>query len=123
MIKHILFGLFALFLFIGCSGKSEKKGTVMQIVKIKTELTEAEFFEAAKKREPRFKAIDGIVQKYYFKLDEPGAYGGVYIWDSRESLKAFKETELAKTIGEAYKVIEKPSVEIVDIMFQLREGK
>jgi len=98
-----------------------EKGTVMQIVKIKTNLSEAEFIAAAKKREPQFEAIPGIVQKYYLKLGGSGEYGGVYIWDSEASIKAFKETTLAKTIGEAYGVIEPPSVEIVEILFQLRD--
>ena len=49
--------------------KEQKKGTIMQIVKIKTELSEEEFFKIAKEREPQFKAITGIIQKYYTKLE------------------------------------------------------
>ena len=75
----------------------------------------------AKEREPQFKAIPGIIQKYYVKMAEPGMYGGIYIWDSIESLKMFKESDLAKTIPLAYKAIEPPSIEIADIMFKLRE--
>jgi len=98
-----------------------KKGTVVQFVKIKTSLSEEEFFEAAHTRTPRFKEIDGIIQKYYLKLENEGEYGGIYIWDSMESLQEFKQSDLAKTIGEAYGVIGKPSVEVHDILFQLRE--
>ncbi|MCK5280384.1 MAG: hypothetical protein KAK04_17640 [Cyclobacteriaceae bacterium] len=99
----------------------KSKGTIMQIVKLKTELSEEEMLKVAKEREPEFKAIPGIIQKYYVKLGGRGEYGGVYIWDSAESLKEFKESELAATIPKAYKAIEPPSVEIVDIMFELRE--
>ena len=99
----------------------KKKGTIMQIVKLKTELSEEELLKVAKEREPQFEAIPGIVQKYYIKLGEPGAYGGVYIWDSKESLLEFKKSDLAASIPKAYKVIEKPTVEIVDIMFELRD--
>lgn len=101
--------------------KENKKGTIMQIVKLKTELSEEELLKVAKEREPQFKAISGIVQKYYVKLGSPGEYGGVYIWDSMESLQEFKKSELAATIPKAYKVVETPSIEIVDIMFELRE--
>lgn len=96
-------------------------GTIMQIVKIKTKLTEVEFLKRAREREPQFKAIPGIIQKYYVKLGSEEGYGGVYIWDSAESLKTFKESKLAATIPKAYEAIEPPSIEIVDILFQLRE--
>lgn len=121
--------------FISCQDKTEskisgtnnvtmeekKKGTIMQIVKLKTELSEEELLKIAKEREPQFKAISGIVQKYYVKLGSSGEYGGIYIWDSMESLEKFKKSELAASIPKAYKVVEAPSVEIVDIMFELRE--
>ena len=97
------------------------KKSIIQIVKIKTELSEQKMLKVAKEREPQFKAIPGIIQKYYVKMAEPGLYGGIYIWDSIESLQAFKESDLAKTIAQAYKAIEPPLVEIADIMFKLRE--
>ncbi len=101
--------------------EKQKTGTVMQIVKIKSDLSDEEFFIIAKEREPEFRAIPGIIQKYYIRLGKPGEYGGVYIWDSAESMEEFKKSELAATIPKAYKVIETPSIEIVDILFQLRE--
>lgn len=97
-----------------------KKGAIIQIVKAKTELPEEEFLRRAREREPQFEELPGLIQKYYIKLGQ-GEYGGVYIWDSAESLKAFKESELAATIAQAYEVVEAPSVEIADILFQLRE--
>ncbi len=36
------------------------KGSIMQIVKIKTKLSEDNMFKIAKEREPEFKAIHGI---------------------------------------------------------------
>lgn len=98
-----------------------QKGTIMQIVRLKTELSEEELLKVAKERESQFKAISGIVQKYYVKLGGPGEYGGVYIWDSAESLEEFKKSDLAASIPKAYKVVGPPSIEIVDIMFELRE--
>lgn len=121
----------ALILMFGCTGKTENaheskedkalKETVIQIVRARTELTEEEFLRIAREREPQFKAIPGLIQKYYIKTKTPGEYGGVYIWDSMESLNKFKESDLAATIGEAYRTIEPPSVEIADILFELRE--
>ncbi|GMV93013.1 MAG: hypothetical protein AMXMBFR82_27910 [Candidatus Hydrogenedentota bacterium] len=55
------------------------------------------------------------------KLEEPNRYCGIYVWDSKESLAAYRESELAASIPEAYKVTGAPEVEIVDVLFQLRE--
>ncbi len=94
---------------------------ITQIVKLKSSLSEEEVMAVAEERAPQFRAIPGLMQKYYVKLDQPNQYGGIYIWDSRESLMAFRETELAATIPLAYKVTEPPQIEILDILFQLRD--
>lgn len=93
----------------------------MQIVRIKSELTEEQLLKIAREREPQFKSIPGLIQKYYVKFDAPGEFGGVYIWDSRELLDTYIKSDLAKTIAKAYKAIEPPSIEFVDILFHLRE--
>lgn len=94
---------------------------ILQMVKLKSALPEEELMKRAKEREPQFKAIPGLLQKYYVKLDEPGHYGGVYIWDSKESLMAFKESDLAKSIPKAYEVVEPPNIEVMNVLFQLRD--
>lgn len=75
----------------------------------------------AREREPQFKAIPGLVQKYYVKLDDSGGYGGIYIWDSPESLQAYRQSDLAKSIPGAYEIVEAPNIEIMNVLFQLRE--
>ena len=96
-------------------------GTVVQVVRIKSSLSEEELMTKAKERAKQFRELPGLVQKYYVKLNDEGEYSGIYIWDSKESLMAFKESELAATIGEAYKLTEPPAVEVSNILFQLRE--
>lgn len=54
-------------------------------------------------------------------MDNPGQFGGLYIWDSMASLKAFRESKLAKSIPEAYEVMETPNMERMDALFRLRE--
>jgi len=93
----------------------------MLIVRIKTSLSEDELLRRAKARAPQFEAIPGLMQKYYIKTGTEGEYGGVYIWDSVESLQAYRESELASSIPEAYEAIEAPSIKRHDILFQLRE--
>ena len=96
---------------------------ILQIIKLKTHLSEEELLRRAREREPQFKAIPGLIQKYYVKMGPSGQYGGVYVWDSPESLKAYRESELAATIPSAYEVIEVPHIEVMDILFQLRDDR
>ncbi|MDX1472173.1 MAG: YdhR family protein [Flavobacteriaceae bacterium] len=94
---------------------------VIQIIKLKSNLQEQELINRAKEREPRFKAIPGLIQKYYTKLGKPGHYAGIYVWDSKESLKSYRDSDLAASIPSAYGLTEAPNIEILDVMFQLRE--
>lgn len=94
---------------------------IIQVIKLKSNLPEEELLHRAKEREPQFKALQGLLQKYYVKLNEQGQYGGIYIWDSKESLNAYRLSELAASIPGAYEITEAPNIEIMDILFQLRE--
>lgn len=94
---------------------------VVQIVKFETVLSEDEVLANAHERSDRFRALPGLVQKYYVRLGQANQYGGIYVWDSMESLKAFRESDLAATIPSAYKVVGKPEIEILDVLFPLRQ--
>ncbi|MCW5516016.1 YdhR family protein [Muriicola sp. Z0-33] len=93
---------------------------ILQIIKLKSNLPEEELLKRAREREPQFKAIPGLLQKYYVKIGASGQYGGIYVWDSQESLAAYRASDLAKSIPEAYEIVEAPNIEIMDILFQLR---
>jgi heme-degrading monooxygenase HmoA len=90
-------------------------------VKFETTLSEDEVLAVAKQRADQFRSLPGLLQKYYVKLDQPNQFGGVYIWDSMESLKSYRESDLAASIPLAYKVVGTPRLEILDALFQLRE--
>lgn len=94
---------------------------IIQIVKFETSLSEAQVLEVANQRADRFRSLPGLIQKYYIALDQPNQYGGIYVWDSMDSLKAYRESDLAATITDAYKVQGTPRIEIVNTLFQLRE--
>ncbi|RYH09614.1 hypothetical protein [Tropicimonas sp. IMCC6043] len=93
----------------------------VQFVQFETSLSEDEVMAVAEARAPQFRAIDGLVQKFYLKLNKPNHYGGFYVWKSREAMLAFRETELAKTIPAAYKVVAAPDIDIHEFLFALRE--
>ena len=94
---------------------------ILQFFKLKSNLSVDEMASKAIERKPQFEAIPGLIQKYYVKGNEEGSYGGVYIWDSMESILKFRESDLAKSIPEAYQTIEAPSVEVFEVLFQLRD--
>ena len=93
----------------------------VQIVQFESTLSKEELMAVARKRLPQYKAKPGLLQKYYIKGSKPNHYGGVYIWDSMESLEANRESDLAKSIPNEYKVVGQPSVEIHEAVIQLRE--
>jgi len=94
---------------------------IIQIIKLKSKLPEEELFRRAKEREAQFKSLPGLLQKYYVKLEQPGQFGGIYIWDSEESLKSYGKSALASSIPEAYEIVEAPNIEILNVLFKLRE--
>jgi hypothetical protein len=94
---------------------------IIQFVQFETALTEAEIMAVAEERAPQFRAIPALVQKFYLKLNKPNHYGGLYIWESIEAMKKFQQSELAKTIPAAYKVLGAPDVDIHEMLFPLRE--
>lgn len=94
---------------------------ILQVVKLRTELSEEELLEIAHERAPQFRAVPGLVQKYYVRREGPGEFAGVYLWDPQESLAAFRDSDLARSIPEAYRVAEPPAVEVGEVLFPLRE--
>ena len=90
------------------------------MIKLKSNLPEEELLNRAKERSSHFNEIPGLLQKYYVKIGNSGEYGGVYVWDSPEALMSYRESDLAKSIPEAYEITEAPTIEIMDILFQLR---
>ena len=97
------------------------KGSFVQVVKLNSTLKEEDLISKAKARAEEFRALPGLVQKYYVKLSDNGDYSGIYIWDSKASFLEYKSSDLAKTIGQAYEVTAPPSVDVGDMLFLLRE--
>lgn len=93
---------------------------VIQIVELRTELSEEELLAVAHERAPDFRAIPGLVQKYYVRREGPGEYAGVYLWDSLASMEAYRDSDLARSIPEAYRVTEPPTIEVGEVLFPLR---
>lgn len=73
-------------------------------------------------RAPQYEALPGLLQKFYVRFPESGEHGAVYVWDSEQSLKDFNESDLARTIPDAYQVRGAPEGEVAEVVRVLREG-
>lgn len=90
-------------------------------VKFKSALSHDEVMRVSKERLPKFRALPGLIQKFYGREEETGHYTGIYVWDSEKSLREYRASELARSIPEAYKIEGKPRIEVFEISFPLRD--
>lgn len=95
--------------------------TLILQVRFKSSLSLEEVTRVVEERAPDFRALAGLQQKYYIQDTSSGEYGGLYFWDSPESLAVYRESELRATIAEAYEVIGEPRVEVYRVLKSLRE--
>lgn len=92
---------------------------IMQIVRIRSELPLEVVQGIAQERAKEFRAVNGLVQKYYLRSLASGEYLGVYVWESKEALERYRDSELAASIPQAYGITEPPQIEILEVAFQL----
>lgn len=88
-------------------------------VRIKSDLEPEELDRRLLERRPRFLDVPGLIQKIYGRDSESGDLCGVYFFENRESLAAFRDTELARTIPDAYEATEIRR-EVYDVLYPLR---
>jgi heme-degrading monooxygenase HmoA len=93
---------------------------IVQLVKYKTGLSDEEVVETIARRAPQYEALPGLRQKLYIREQGTGEYGGIYIWEDENSMREFRESELAATIPRAYRVEGEPRVEVFEVVSVLR---
>jgi hypothetical protein len=93
---------------------------IIQTVKFKSGLSDAEVQRTMEQRAPQFRALPGLLQKYYVREVDSGEYSGIYLWDCEESLRSFRGSDLARSIPAAYHVVGQPRVETFEVLFPLR---
>ena len=92
--------------------------TAILMVRIQSDLDLEELERRAIERRSRFEEVPGLVQKFYGKNPDNGDVCGIYLFEDRAALLAFRESELAKTIPAAYEATDvRP--EIFELMFPL----
>ena len=90
-------------------------------VRLKSALPHDEVIEIMEARAPEFAALAGLRQKYYLHEPATGEYGGLYVWETRQDLDEYRESELRATIAKAYQGVGEPDIEVYRIIKVLRE--
>ena len=93
---------------------------IIPMVKFKSKLSDSEARRVMEERAPRFRALPGLVQKYYGYEKQSGEYTGIYSWASEQSIREFRDSELARTIPSAYQVAGQPRIEFFEVFRPLR---
>lgn len=75
------------------------------------------------KRAEKYRQVKGLLQKLYVMDNSTGHVGAVFIFDSKENLEAFRNSDLAKSTSEAYKFLEPPTARVLEVFKVLYEDK
>jgi heme-degrading monooxygenase HmoA len=91
------------------------------LILFKSGLSEEEVLRNFRERAHKYREVRGLLQKYYLHDESSGEWGGIYIFDSKENLEAFGNSDLAKSIGTAQKVLEPPKKQVFEVNLVLNE--
>lgn len=88
-------------------------------VRIKSGLDADELDRRLNERKPRFLDVPGLLQKVYGRDEATGDVCGIYFFENKEALEAFRDTELARTIPTAYEATDVRR-EVYEVLYPLR---
>lgn len=86
-------------------------------------LTAEEIEQTMRQRAEKFRAVEGLVQKYFVHDEATDRYGALMIFDSKASRDAYFESELSASVGDAYAIDGSPDVTMATLLFPLREAE
>lgn len=85
------------------------------LVRFRSRLSDEEVQTMFEKRADRYRRVPGLVEKIYLHFQETGEYGALYVWESREAVQRFRDSDLARTIPQAYRIEESARFELADV--------
>lgn len=93
---------------------------IVSLVRFASALSDDEVQAMFEDRADRYLSVRGLVEKIYLRYRETGEYGAVYVWESEQALAEFRESDLGRTIGDAYRVEGSPRSELADVRLVIR---
>lgn len=91
-------------------------------VRITSNLDAEEIDRRLLERRPQFLHVPGLIQKIYGRDEATGAICGIYFFESRQALDAYRESELARGIPVAYEASDVRR-EIYEVLYPLRSER
>lgn len=82
-------------------------------------LSYEEVKKVSEQRADQYRKVNGLVQKYYVHDPASNHLGGVFLFESKEHLIAFRTSNLAKSTGQAYQFTEDPQVRVLEVVKSL----
>ena len=63
------------------------------------DITEERYGALCEDLAPAFAALPGLVSKVWLANRETGVFGGVYLWDNRQAMEHFTQTDLFTAVA------------------------
>ncbi|MEJ2142257.1 MAG: YdhR family protein [Gammaproteobacteria bacterium] len=91
---------------------------IVLYVRVSSNVDKEELERRVEERRHNFLEVPGLIQKIYGRDPETGDWCGIYFFKDKESLAAFRDSELAQTIPVAYEATDVRR-EIYEVQFPL----
>ncbi|MCW2921047.1 MAG: hypothetical protein JWL76_921 [Thermoleophilia bacterium] len=88
--------------------------------RFRTTMSDDELIERMESRLSIFREVEGLLQKYYCREAETGAFCGVYLFDTPEHATAYRAGKVISGIPEALQLDGEMRVEQIDLIMALR---
>jgi heme-degrading monooxygenase HmoA len=95
--------------------------SLLLLVKFRSQLSLDEVREVMHQRSDEFRALAGLIQKYYLQDALSGEYAGLYLWESESAFSDYRDSDLRASIAEVYRTVGEPRVEVFRVLEPLRE--
>ena len=96
---------------------------IIELVRFASRLTADEVLERFEDGSGKYRQVPGLLQKYYIHSPATDEYGGVYVWDTEDSLQAWRETYPLSTLAGTYQVRDEAHRELLDVMVVLHADR
>jgi heme-degrading monooxygenase HmoA len=93
---------------------------IVSLVRFTSTLSEPEVQARIEERADGYRRVPGLVEKVYLRFRETGEVGAMYVWESEDALRRFRESDLARSIPVAYEVEGEPGIELADVLLVVR---